>query len=192
MLVIYETALAVGGVLLLASLVMGHHGVDHGGGISADHSMDAGHGDAHGGGAGPFFLFLSMRFWTFAADFFGLTGVLFTKLNLAGDDTRVVLAIAAAIGLGCGVFAAWILARLRNQVVNSLPTEMSYVGLTAEVLLEVTPEEPGRIRLSSRGSLIDLPARCDGGERLPKGSQALVVDVTDGVACVSPAPSPRA
>ncbi len=189
MLVIYDTALAVGGVLLLASLIFGHHGADHGG---LDHSADSGHGDAEDGGVGSLFVFLSMRFWTFSVAFFGLTGMLFTRLKLMGESPNEVLALSIGVGLGCGFGAAWILNRLKNQVVNSLPTELGYAGLTAEVLLEVSPEEQGRIRLFSRGSLIDLPARSEGGVRLKKGEQALVVDVEDGVARVAPAPAKTA
>ncbi|MEZ0227303.1 MAG: hypothetical protein ACAI25_01655, partial [Planctomycetota bacterium] len=64
-------------------------------------------------------------------------------------------------------------------------TELGYVGLEGEVLLDVTAAEPGRIRVSARGSLVDLPARTDGPSFL-KGARALVVDVANGVARIAP------
>lgn len=186
MLPIYATALAIGGTLLLASLVLGHHGADHPGDLGGAESGIDGHvdGDGTGGGFGLFAGVLSLRFWTFAAAFFGLTGVVFTTFALA--DGRVTLGLATGFGAGSGLLASWTVKKLRGSVVSSLPSEIGYVGLTGEMLLEARPDEPGRIRLTAKGSLVDLPARSS--ERLVRGARALVVDVSGGVATVAAAP----
>jgi hypothetical protein len=177
---IYATALAVGGTLLLASVVLGHHGIDHG--------HDFGHGPNHDGSGsvelGILAAFLSVRFWTFAFAFFGLTGIVFEKL-VPHEDGRSVFAIATMTGGVVGFVAAWTITRLRGSTVTSVPSELGYVGLEAEVLLDVTPEEPGRIRVSARGSLVDLPARGEGA-RFATGERAVVLDVKDGVARIGP------
>jgi hypothetical protein len=178
---IYATALAVGGTLLLASLVLGHHG--------ADHAHDFGHGhDASHGEEGDVALiasFLSVRFWTFALAFFGLTGLVLEKVVAVGDG-RTIFVIAAVMGGTIGFGASYTFNRLRAgaRALSTVPQEMGYVGLEGEVLLAVSPEEPGRIRITAQGSLVDLPARTDGA-RFEKGARALVVDVTDGVARVA-------
>src|SRR5581483_7770156 len=89
---IYATALAVGGTLLAASLLLGHHGVDHG--------HDFGHaGSGHEGPElGLVAAFLSVRFWTFALAFFGLTGVIFERVIPLADGKQV-LALATGAGL---------------------------------------------------------------------------------------------
>ena len=178
MLPVYAAALAVGGTLLLASLVLGHHGADHPG---FDHA--GGHGDGSAE-VGLLASFLSVRFWTFALTFFGLTGLIFEHV-VPLEDGRKVLLVSAALGGTIGLAASFIVNKLRSQHVTSVPSEIGYVGLEGEVLLDVTPDEPGRIRVSARGSLIDLPARTESG-RLEKGSRALVLDVANGVAQVAP------
>jgi len=188
-LTIYATALAVGGTLLFGSVVLGHHGVDHGHDFGQGGGGHGGHG-GHAGGPelGLIAAFLSVRFWTFALAFFGLTGVIFEKI-VPMEDGRIVLASSVVAGFVIGLAAALIVNKLRAETVTSTPSELGYVGLEGEVLLEVTPAEAGRIRVSARGSLIDLPAKTD-GPSFPKGARALVVDVTDGVARVT-APAPK-
>ena len=82
---VYLFSFALGGILLLASILLGDKDtgqadVD----ADADASADAGaphqgldHGvpGSHGGLAGVFTAFLSMRFWMFFVAFFGLTGL---------------------------------------------------------------------------------------------------------------------
>src|SRR5205823_2280036 len=118
-----------------------------------------------------------------ALAFFGLTGVLFERFALLADG-RAILGLSCALGGGVGLAASALVRYLRSQHVTSVPTEIGYVGLLGEVLLDVTPEEPGRIRISARGSLIDLPARTE-GPRLARGSSARVLDMVDGVARVA-------
>jgi hypothetical protein len=188
---IYATALAVGGTLLLASLVLGHHGIDHGHdfghGPEIGHEADGSHGD--NGDVALIASFLSVRFWTFALAFFGLTGVVLDRL-VGVLDGRTNFVVATILGGLIGFTASYTFNRLRRaSALSSVPTEMAYVGLEGEVLLDVTPEEPGRIRISAQGSLVDIPARTE-GPPFAKGARALVVDVVNGVARVA-APRPK-
>ena len=154
----------------------------------AMHGQASHHETGTEGSVGILVNLISIRFWTFALAFFGLTGVLFEGLDL-GHGTNV-LALAIVLGATIGFFASWLVRQLRGQVVTSASTELGFVGLTGEVLLEVTKEEPGRIRISARGSLVDLPARTSSA-RLERGARALVLDVQDGVASVSRAPDTK-
>jgi hypothetical protein len=76
-------SLVAGGVLLVASLFGADQDADADADIGADGDVDAdaGHeGLAHGDLGGFVAVFISLRFWTFFATFFGLTGVVFTVL----------------------------------------------------------------------------------------------------------------
>lgn len=218
MLAIYGGALAVGGILVGLPAVLGQHGaggghgglgggvghlghahgglghVGHGhGGVGHAH----GHGGSHapsGGDAGLTFesvlwlTLFSLRFWSFASAFFGLTGVVLDGLGLTGSENET-LAFAIGIGSGSGLLASWLVQRLRNEVLSTIPSEEGFVGLGADVILEIQPTEAGRITLSARGSLVDLPARSEKGERLATGSKVVVVGVREGVASVVAAPA---
>ena len=81
---IYIGALLFGGVLILASIFgAGEHAVDvHSGDVSDPH--------AEGGGHAVLAALLGIRFWSFAAAFFGLTGLLLRASGAA--------ALAAPVG----------------------------------------------------------------------------------------------
>ena len=78
---IYLTALAFGGILLVASLMGGHDHADH---HAGDHDPD--HADDHDAGsvarAALVLPFLSLRFWVFGLAFFGLTGAILHGLRV--------------------------------------------------------------------------------------------------------------
>lgn len=192
MFAIYAVAAVVGGVLVFLPALLGHHGSLAQGHAGIGHGHGHGHAHAgdHGGSGLESALWLtvfSIRFWSYAAAFFGLTGLLFDGLRLVPEE-GATLGVSLAVGLGSGLLASWIISRLSGQVLSSVPTEAGYVGLAAEVLLEIQPDEPGRIRLSSRGALIDLPARSQRGDHFPSGARVVVVDTQAGVATVVAAP----
>jgi hypothetical protein len=182
MLTAYAICLCLGGVFVVSSALMGH-GHDHSGGL--DHGAD--HVD-HGGdsGSGLWLPFLSLRFWTYGLAFFGLTG---TSLEgLGASSGSHAFAVSAGVGLFCGTTAALVIRKLSRREVSSLPTALSYVGQQAEVLLDVGPALPGRVRLSVRGSMVDVPAATDGAELFARGQTVLILDVTeDGTARVGAA-----
>ena len=179
MLTAYATCLFAGGVFVVSSAFFGHHDVDHGGldhgGV--DHDVGHDHGAGEHGGEGVWLPFLTLRFWTYAVAFFGLTGVLLEGLKI--QTGTVAVGASTGMGLFSGFLASLVMRKLARREVSSLPTALSYVGQPAEVLLDVGPNLPGRVRLSVRGSLIDLPAATDGPETFGRGQTILVLDMGD-------------
>ena len=119
MMTLYATALFLGGSLLMASAFLGGHDVGHGVHLAADHAPAP-------DGPGTWLPFLSFRFWTFGVAFFGLTGVIFDGVGLAGEGAT--LAVAIGLGLACGLAGALILRALARRQPSSLPTEIGCIG----------------------------------------------------------------
>ena len=96
----YVGALVFGGVLLLSSVVLGHHdadgdfdldgdgGLDSDGDVDAEHEITVEKDIDLSGDIGLFWVLRSIRFWMFFLAFFGLTGVLFQGLGLIEKRTR--------------------------------------------------------------------------------------------------------
>jgi len=209
MLTIYLASFLIGGVLVVSSVLFGGeghgHDVDHG--VSHDAADEAGQGDdavsasagghdavggdehgaGHGGpvptGAAVWLPFLSLRFWTFFAAFFGLAGLALTLLGLA--PAPLALPIALGVGALCGTGVAWLNRRLVSTQIDSSVTNQDMQGLTARVLLDVESGSFGRVRVGVKGYIKDLRAITDDGKRLATGEQVLVVSVRDGVAKVT-------
>ncbi len=179
MLAAYLIALIVGGVLVAISLVAG--GDSDAGGHGGD-LHGGGDGDAHGGAhvehggaldAALGWLPLgSLRFWTFFAAFFGLTG---TALSLLPGSGSIVTAVAAvAIGYGAGVALTRIVRRLQHSSSDSSLAAADLIGATAHVLLPVAPGRAGKVRLHLKDRAIDVLAETQEDE-LAAGEKALVI-----------------
>lgn len=197
MLPLYLGALGLGGVLIVASIAMG--GGDHdadggdadvGGDADADGDLDGdgGDGDAHGGAGGKdvpagWLPILSMRFWTFFSFCFGLSGTLLSALGAAPVATGVV---ATLLGVGVGWSAASIFRRLQHDQVSGEIELGGLRGAEARVLLAISEEHDGKVRVQVGGQDVDLPARTLDRGSLARGSTALVVEVRGGVAVVTP------
>ncbi|NMC70384.1 MAG: hypothetical protein GYA57_10005 [Myxococcales bacterium] len=201
----FGVCLAIGAVTVLFSLLAGGdsdagaHGAADGGG-DADATAEAG-GDAGAhadGGAdahpaevhapGEFWLlFLSMRFWVFFLTFFGLTGLL---LELAGASEMTAALIAVPTGLAMGLGAAWVFKRLREQTVTSQVSPEQLVGMEAKVLLPVSGQMAGKVRLQLGGQVLDRIALLEGREELARGERALVIAVRGDKLLVARAPTP--
>jgi hypothetical protein len=181
---LYLGCLAFGGLFLGASLLGGHHDG------STDHAGGNGHGDGHGSN-GAWVPFLSVRFWTFALAFFGLSGALLTALGAAA--AAVVPAIAGGVGVGAGYGAARLLGGLARRPLGVLGPSSAHVGREGVVLLPVGPGRRGKIRLTVGGVSTDFVAETEGAEALPAGSTVLVVGLRENVALVERNPAqPRA
>lgn len=200
MLPIYLVALGLGGVLILANLATGGHGgdsdVDHdlGGDHDAgeiDHDVDdadheAGeHADqgARGASASGWMPLLSLRFWTFALAAFGLNGTALTALSA----DRIVTGLASVVvGLGVGLGASTLFHRLQRDQVSGPTTLQGLEGAEALVLLPLSEGDQGKVRVEVGGQDVDLPARTLDPGRIERGTRAMVVEVKDGVAVVTP------
>ena len=199
--IIYGISLVAGGVLVaLSAIAGGGDGVDVDGGIdgAVDSSVDGGIDGANdvdtsisqevtdisttdvasgmvaSGNLAPRWRPLKeMRFWTFFAAFFGLAGVLF---QLFGTFTLLPLEVITSIllGSGSGFLASYVMYAMSRRETNSMASLTDYNGATGKVLLAVNSKETGKVRLTVRGQLIDLPAITNNDEELARGDEILV------------------
>ncbi|MFV8755940.1 hypothetical protein ACNOYE_35765 [Nannocystaceae bacterium ST9] len=177
----YVFALVLGGVLLAASMVLG--GKD----IEADHDLgghDVEHGgDGHGDLGGLFAVLGSMRFWTFFATFFGLTGLVLEGLELTGN-----LWVARGLAIGVGYLSGWGTVRLlRHLAANESGVAAGvddYVGRSGEVLLRIAPGSLGKVRIELKGTTVDVLAVSE-DDVLEPGSHALIVEMRETQALVA-------
>lgn len=224
MLAIYLMALGLGGVLIVAGIALGgkdtdadhDHDVDHDHDLGHDHDLDhdhdLGHGHdldheveldhahdlAHGHAeAGKDVVhaswspLLSMRFWTFALAGFGLNGTLLSLLGV-GELAGAIASVVVGGGIGYAVALAF-RKLARNQVTGPVGLR-GLEGAEARVLLPLSPESEGKVRVVVGGQDVDLPARTQDPGRIERGARAMVVEVKGGVAVVTPMralPSPK-
>lgn len=200
MLAIYIGCLVFGGIIVGASAMAGHSGHDHGPGSEADldgggddhhngHGDHTGHAKAEGlAPAGAVIATLaSVRFWSFFAAAFGLSGTLLTLLSM---NRELTLAFSLVLGAGLGAAVSNALRVLSRDTVSAEMSTQSLAGREAVVVIAITPGKPGKIRLSHQGQITELLATTS-ERRIERQEQVLVVQVSQGVAEVTPlAPTP--
>lgn len=173
MLSLYIWTGVLGMAMLLYSAIAGSHGADH----SMDHDLSA---DAHDGSHadGAWTIFFSLRFWTFFAAFFGVTGILLTAGTPLGQVPTLALALAAGAIAGGSVGLTMRL--LQRNEVNTNVSERDFVGQDAEVMVAMRPGQTGRIRLEAKGEMLDVLAVADDGTReILAGTKVVVVGYED-------------
>lgn len=194
---VYLFAFALGAVLLVASIFMGGDDADVDAGADVDMDVDAGadfdgdgagdaahHGDT--GGLGGFFGALtSVRFWTFFAATFGLLGTLIEWRQMVPSMT-VGLPLSAGVGVAAGYAAVATFRRLAAGETGHVAGAQDYVGKSGRVLIAVSQEQVGKVRLEVRGSTVDLLATTDEPESIGIGTQALVIEMRGTTALVAP------
>lgn len=189
---VYLFALVVGfGILGLQTILGGKGGGDdvggdHGDGGDKPTTANDGAGKTAGGSFGFVAFFLSFRFWIFTLLAFGLTGSLLHYLNLASPT--VVLALAAASGLGAGFFASLVFSLVMRSSVSTTADVTHARGTVGRVLVPVGKQKAGQIRVVLRGQSVDLIAKTD-GEDLARGDQVIVEEIDGHTARVSKSPS---
>jgi membrane protein implicated in regulation of membrane protease activity len=172
---LYVASLLVGLGVLAVQLAVGH---DSGGGHEVHHG-DAGHELT------PFTIIASVRFWAFALLAFGLVGTLLTWLGFATG--LVAFVVAAAAGGVSGVFAVTVVSRLLTRSPQSMSSYADARGRVGRVVVPITAERPGKVRVEAKGAAVDLIARAR--EPLGAGEPVVIEEVTsDGEAQVSRAP----
>ena len=158
MIYLYLFSLVAGGILLGSSILFGgHDGADaH---AHLDHGSAAvpeGAGDA--AGVESFLAALmSVRFWTFFAAFFGLTGIVFEMVG-ASPWSWLTAVVSAAMGTVAGGSAVFLVKKLANDQTNSAVRTSDYVGKTGRVLVGFGPGQVGKVRIEVKGSTIDVLA----------------------------------
>jgi hypothetical protein len=195
MLGLYLACFLFGAVLIGAALFGGgsEHHLDKDASLDKDLHSGGDHDTAHEAGeaarALPWLPFLSLRFWTFGAASFGLTGLLLTLLPIA---SWVTLLLAVAVGLGVGSGAAALFRAINKDEVTGSVSLARYAGEEARVIVAVRPGATGRIALESAAGRVEIPAITRDAEVLLAGERVIVAGVSDGVADVSRLrPAPR-
>jgi len=204
MLPIYLGSLALGAVLIGASIIFGDADgdADFDAGLDADLDVDG--GDFSGGldvdaddllimkdpgdaiaGAGTWLPFLSLRFWTFALAAFGASGSLLYVMGVTG---LVGILTSIIMGATIGTGASWVFRQLQLTQVSGNVGMFDVQGKEATVLLPVGPEKMGKVRVLLDGHMVDLPAQTQADDIIARDEKALVVHVEDGVAHITPVP----
>lgn len=173
MLTLYLIALAVGGTMVLASLLFGgdfddlEADVDVDADIDADVDADADGDTDHDTGdlLAGWLPVTSLRFWIFFAAFFGLTGTLLVGLKLI-DSGAIVAALSGAVGWSAGAAIVAAYRRLKDQVVDSTLGEDDYIGANGIVVLPVAKGRTGKVRLELAGRTVELLADTEEEEPL--------------------------
>lgn len=185
MLAVYVGSLLFGGLLIAASLFAGHD--------TDVHVGDTDHGDGGDGHdqsqASAWLSLFGLRFWSFAAAFFGLTGIL---LHLFGGPVLAVVApfIAAGVGIATGLGASITFRALSRETVGQLRGAGALIGREGRLLLPVSRGQRGKVRIAVPGSGdVDLVAEMDDGAALEAGTEVLIVDVRGNIAVVERAPA---
>jgi membrane protein implicated in regulation of membrane protease activity len=189
MLPVYGLCFIVGGIFVLLSAIGGLDGVDIADDFDLDiHPPDPGDGaaidDIDGGTQIDQTLtglrnrwwlpFLSLRFWTFALCFFGLTGLLIQLVqpNLAGWLGAL---IAVLMGLFCGLVAALVLRSLGRQSVSSLVRPEDLAGQIGTVEIPFDAQSRGKVYLNLSGSRVSFLAMTQEERDFQLGDSVLVV-----------------
>lgn len=182
----YVFSLIVGGVLLAASMFLG-------GDADADMDIDAGvdgdfdgHVDHQGDAdvlGGFFGALTSLRFWTFFLAFFGLTGFLFSWLELLGEWPRFGVALATGLVVGYGIVSLF--RRLQAGEHSIAAGVNDYVGKTGRVMVRIGDGNVGKVRIELKGTTVDILAETDDADALSTGQTVLVVQMRGTTAQVT-------
>ena len=181
MTLLYLLALILGGGILLVQVVGGGHheggghfgsfgGSDHLGG--GDHHADQGPG------------VLSTRSVTYGLFAFGFVGTSLHALRLLDEPAAV--AIAAGTGTAVTLGVGTLLRTLGDPAASGEAALLESRGRAGRVLVPVSRDQRGKVRVQIKGQTVDLLATTTGGS-LPAGAEVVVVAVKGDVAEVAAA-----
>ncbi len=169
----YLASLVVALGVLVGQVVLGHGAAAH----------DVHVGDGHELSATT--VLASVRFWSFGLLAFGLVGAALTVFGLTGATAALLLALGS--GVASGLFAVSVITRLTHRSPQSLGSVNDLRGKVGRVVVPITGQRLGQVRVEAMGSAVDILARAK--EPLEVGEQVVVEDVaTSGEAVVSRAP----
>lgn len=129
----------------------------------------------------------SRLFWTPALAAFGLAGLGLRAVALGpsfGACECSVPLIAIALALVVGLLAVLLLGRAATDETNIAADERDFVGKVGRVLVEISNEQTGKVRVNLRSSSVDVLARTDEAEPFAVGDEALIIHMSDTTAVV--------
>jgi membrane protein implicated in regulation of membrane protease activity len=149
---------------------------------------DAFHVDLDGGadanthhGASPFNLGTIAAFLAW----FGGTGYLITQYSRLWF--AITLFIATTGGVAGAAIVFWFLSRVLMREREELdPADYDLVGVLGTVSSTIRAGGVGEILFSQQGLRRAVPARSDGAEAIPTGTEVVVTVYSDGIASVRP------
>lgn len=118
--------------------------------------------------------FLTIKFWTFGSCFFGLTGIVLSKLTPAIPQLAIA-SISVLIGSFCGTSMVWVLRNLRHHQADSLIRANDLIGLSGKVSIPFDSQSKGKVQLNVKGSTLNLVAFTDEEKGFKKGDRVLIV-----------------
>jgi len=143
------------------------------------------HDDAAADELGFWTVLLSLRFWTFFALGFGLSGSLIHFFALAPPLANFI--VAAVAGIASGLFATLAFRALRKSSAGTEARASQAAGRIGRVLVPCAPGVMGQVRVELGGGSVDLLATTEDYD-LAKGEAVLVEEVRENVARVSRKP----
>ena len=123
-----------------------------------------------------------MRFYTFFAFCFGLTG---TLLELLSVPTLLNLGISGLCAFVFGWIAAWSFKRLYKNALSADVGIKRYIGLEARVLLPVAPNKRGKIVIQTPAGRVELPAETRDSGRFEPDDVVLIAHIDEGIANIT-------
>lgn len=154
---IFWLCLLIGGALILVSLLFQHDG-----------TLEVGHPDLH-----DIFSWLNFRAIVFAVAFFGLGGVIASRLGLSMGGQWM---FALITGLSVGITTAWLFRYARQQEFSGQVGDL--VGRTGKVLVPPTSARPGKVMLTVSGQVTEFHAHSS--DVLQVGEPIIVVGMEQG------------
>lgn len=152
-------------------------------------AADAASGSAFDGALGAVFAsIVSFRTVVFFLAFFGAAGLVFGWL---GYGSIATFGSAVLIGLIAAVINATMFGLLKHSQPNSQISDRTLEGRWAKVVLPMTLEQRGRIRIDLSGQpqyLVAKPVDDGSKQQFDVGTSVVVVKVENGTALVSPVP----
>ena len=120
--------------------------------------------------------------WTYLLAFGGLTGLLLH--GVAGTPEPLTAVLSAGVGLTSGLGARWAMTLASASGGEGTVASPALVGRTGILLLPCGPGQTGQVRLTVKGSTIDLLATTADPNGLRVGQEVLVIGANGGEARV--------
>lgn len=176
MLLVYIVSAIVAGVLVLLSLFGAEHDSD------THLDITTGHDGTFEHDQGFWLPFFSLRFYTYFFAAFGTTGLL---LHYFTDVGTVAGAwIAGIVGMVAGLSIAIMIRLLRVTETTTSAKDKDVLGKEGTVLVAIRGSNPGRIRCTVKGDIIDFLAISDQPDAIEPGEMVVVVAMENGRAQV--------
>ncbi|MBV6458658.1 MAG: hypothetical protein HONBIEJF_01792 [Fimbriimonadaceae bacterium] len=175
MMTLYLVAAMVGLGLIIFTAIAGGHDthVDH------DLTGDAGiHWDDIG--LAPF---LSLRFWTYFAATFGLTGAVLSLMRAPFQQQNLIASLVGGFVVGLAVHFA--MRALRRSESSSAAHVDDLIGREGKLLVGIREGQPGKVRLDVKGDLIDMLALPESGKTAEAGETVYVLAIENDRAIVA-------